>query len=749
MAIDYAAIAKELGGTAVEPLLVETSGLAIFAEDKRAPSVVAPAGYKLLSITLNDARPPDTYYDVTQNAVFTPAAPAPLAQTEIPPTQPIPQVDLAALAAEFGGTAMEEPSTTATGLAGAVTRGLALPAAGAALGAALGAPFAGVGAIPGAIAGAGAATLAGLVGDPIVSSINNLLGTQFTLPTEAMEALLTELGVAEPRTAAERIVQTTTAGASGSIGGIAAGKALEIAGMIPVGKVKGLLEEGSAVTKEVGRLLANTPALQTVVGGTSAAAGGVAKESGAGTVGQIAAQAAGALVPSVPAAVKTLTGQAAKLIAPAGAEIREQLTPVTIEQLRLGYTPPAAPTVRGSLQSIKATVGEKISPQDAATLKKVITQNPDSIDTVNFRVAGTQVVPDNLAANTIKQGWKEGAIASIKAATAKDRQSMTKMLNLFKIGEKNERMRTLNRPSQILGDTVVARIDFLDKANKSSGKAIDRIAQTKLRGQSVNYAPAINKFLDDLSKIGVKVELDANGVAKANLQGSRIEGDAGAEKLLNVVLRRFSKTEAPDALGVHDAKRYLDTQVEYGKRNLNNPLTATAENIVKGLRRNLNKTLGEKFPVYKAANEKYSDTIKALDELQKAAGTQINFDSENANKALGVAMRKLTSNIGTRTNLIDALDQANSTSTKYGLKLDDDIISQVIFINELDRMFGAAAQTSLKGQVAEGALGTGIDIARGRVAQRAFDLLAEGAENLRGINKDNAVKAMEELLNRK
>ena len=111
-------------------------------------------------------------------------------------------------------------------------------------------------------------------------------------------------------------------------------------------------------------------------------------------------------------------------------------------------------------------------------------------------------------------------------------------------------------------------------------------------------------------------------------------------------------------------------------------------------------------------------------------------------------MRKLTSNYGTRSNLIDALDQANNTAKKYGMKIDDDVINQLIFVNELDRMFGAAAQTSLKGQVSE-AMQTGVDIARGNVASRAFELLSQKVENLRGINKENAVKAMEELLKRR
>jgi len=325
---------------------------------------------------------------------------------------------------------------------------------------------------------------------------------------------------------------------------------------------------------------------------------------------------------------------------------------------------------------------------------------------------------------------------------------MRKMLNIFKMGEKSEKFRAMNRPADILGDTVQARVDFLTDANKKAGTAIDNIAQTRLRGQAVNYDPAINSFLDDLSSIGVKVELDENGVAKAILQGSDIQGDKAAQRTLNAVLERLSATNAPDAYGVHTAKRFIDTQVNYGKKNLANPLTAQAERILKNLRRNLNQSLGETFPDYRAANEKYADTITALDDLQRAAGTQIDLESPNANKALGTAMRKLTSNYGTRANLIDSLDQANQVASKYGMKLEDDVVNQLIFANELDRMFGAAAQTSLKGQVAE-AMQTGLDIARGNAAQRAFDLLAEKAQNLRGVNKENAIKAMEEILKRK
>lgn len=211
-------------------------------------------------------------------------------------------MDFEALARQFGGAAAgpapaapetaAPAETTAAGITGAVTRGLALPAAGAALGAAAGAPFAGVGAVPGAIAGAGAATLAGVVGDPIVGAINSLFGTQYTLPTDAMADMLTRIGVPEPRTQAERIVQATAAGAAGAGGTVAAGQALQAAA-------------GAArpVTQQVARMVASQPALQVAGGAGAGLAGQAAQEAGAGSLGQLAATLGGAMAPVGVAAV--------------------------------------------------------------------------------------------------------------------------------------------------------------------------------------------------------------------------------------------------------------------------------------------------------------------------------------------------------------------------------------------------------------------------------------------------------------
>ena len=206
----------------------------------------------------------------------------------VPADSPDLKARVAAIRAGGGAAALEAAATpapaetTLQGLTGAVTRGLAPIAAGATLGAAAGLPLAGVGAIPGAIAGAGAAGLAMTVGDPIVGSINSLLGTKYTLPTQAMEDLLTRLGVPEAKTQAERIVQTTAAGAAGAGGMAAAGKAIQTAA-----------GAAAPVTREVGRMLATQPAAQIAGGAGAGLAGQTAKEMGVGPVGQIAASLLG------------------------------------------------------------------------------------------------------------------------------------------------------------------------------------------------------------------------------------------------------------------------------------------------------------------------------------------------------------------------------------------------------------------------------------------------------------------------
>ncbi len=171
------------------------------------------------------------------------------------------------------------PETTLGGLAGAATRGLAPVALGTAAGAGLGALAGGVGAIPGAAAGAAAGALTQFVGDPVVGAINDAFGTHYTKPTDALSHLLSSIGVAEPRTAAEKVVEQAAQGA---------GAGLATAGLGSV------MSGAPGVTGAIGETLAANPGTQAIASASGSGAGEVAHQSGAGPVGQLLATLGGA-----------------------------------------------------------------------------------------------------------------------------------------------------------------------------------------------------------------------------------------------------------------------------------------------------------------------------------------------------------------------------------------------------------------------------------------------------------------------
>lgn len=176
---------------------------------------------------------------------------------------------------------IDQSGTTPLGMMGAATRGMAPVATGAALGAALGAPTV-VGAVPGAIGGAAIAGGLQLIGDPTVDIVNRVLGTNYQRPTEALEGLLTSIGVAKALSPAERITQSGVAGLTGAAGSLAQAKTLEQLATTPQAKA-------------VAEKLLTQPVQQLAGAVGAGVAGQTAAEMGVGPAGQIAASLAGGM----------------------------------------------------------------------------------------------------------------------------------------------------------------------------------------------------------------------------------------------------------------------------------------------------------------------------------------------------------------------------------------------------------------------------------------------------------------------
>ena len=366
-----------------------------------------------------------------------------------------------------------------------------------------------------------------------------------------------------------------------------------------------------------------------------------------------------------------------------------------------------------------------------------------------------KIEADPFAQESIKQGFDKGTVAAIKGASASTRKKMLDMVNTMERGLNNARYSVLNRASDVIGESLGTRFGVVYKANRGAGKRLDGEAQ-KLRGQQVDVSEPVDNFLNDLESMGIQFDPSTR---KVDFSGSDIEGLSGPQAAVKNIINRMINTKSPDAYDVHRLKKFIDENVTFGKSATG--LGGKTETILKGLRHDLDAMLDTNFPDYNKVNIEYAETRGVIDAFQDAAGKKINLTGPNAEKAVGTLSRRLMSNAQSRANLLNSINDMDKLAKKYSgkgplpvtlddvlnlpnSKFDDDIITQVLFADELDKVFGSSSRTSLQGDIQKAVSTAGR--ATRSPTEAAVDVAGAGLEKLRGINEEGALKAIKDLL---
>lgn len=482
---------------------------------------------------------------------------------------------------------------------------------------------------------------------------------------------------------------------------------------------------------------------------------------------------------------------------PLAATIAEVTPTAALELIGLkgaGAATRAAGQITPAARQVVATAGEAITEAGRAAapiaealfkvqsptkqrIARLIQEGSTDVETAKFRLAapgqpapaqptrlqeflnvgGPRVQTDTMAVNAINQGFDEGVIAAIKGSSQADRLKMQKMVNIMERGKKNKRFAATNRPSDVAGDTLLSRVKAIRQGNKAAGRDIDRIAKS-LKGQQVDILDAVTDFGETLDNLGVRLVSNNKGGFTPDFKLSQLSpGDRGPIK--EVIRQMNIRSEGGvDALDVHKMKRIIDNNVTFGK--VKTGISRDAERALKSFRANLDNALDTNFPAYNQANIKYSETIGALDAIQDVAGRKMDLSGGNADKALGTLLRRTLSNAQSRIRLIDSIDEIESVAKKHGGTADprlpgpglgqDDLLTQVLFVDELDSVFGPVARTSFQGQIDQ-ALKRGVGAVTTMAGAVDIALTAAGkvAEKARGINEAGAFKAIKELLKEK
>ena len=380
-------------------------------------------------------------------------------------------------------------------------------------------------------------------------------------------------------------------------------------------------------------------------------------------------------------------------------------------------------------------------------LGRIIEGDPDA-EVAKYMVDGSGKLKNDAAAKSvIELGVDEGVVAMAKGASESDKAKMLKMLNVHQKGFNNPKYQALNRASDTVGNSIIERFNIVKNANIAARSELDSVAKA-LKTESVDVAPAVDSFIDDLSDMGI--EFNKNTL-KLNYKNSDVQGLKGIQKTINKVIERMADTRPPTAYDVHRMKRFIDEHVTYGKSQ--NGLGGKAEFVIKSLRRNLDGILDENFPEYDRVNTTYAETITAIDRLQEVAGSKIDLDGNSVDAAIGTLSGRILSNAQSRTPVFEAFKLIEDVAKKNGGVFNDDIVTQVVFFDELKKVFGTPAKSSIQGEITKG----GMAVAEDAAAQATMGLPTGSTLGwLKGIIGRNAddidpkrYELLRELLTRK
>ena len=346
-----------------------------------------------------------------------------------------------------------------------------------------------------------------------------------------------------------------------------------------------------------------------------------------------------------------------------------------------------------------------------------------------------KAVKDPLQASAVRQGFDEGMVAMIRQGSPVDRRNMLRSLKIMEEATNNTRFRMTARTTDVAGDSVLGRYNVVKDMNQKAGKGIDEFARANLKNDYVDFNGPINDFKNDLANMQIKIKDNGD----LDFSKSDIQGMTGVENLITRVVGRMKNNRRISAYEVHTFKRFLDTQVTFGKTL--DGLAGDAERIIKSLRRRMDEILDNQYPEYDNLNSTYAESINVLNDFRGIIGRKIDLDGRRANSAVGTAVRAVGSNRNSRVNLLNSLDDLDILSTKYGSRFDDDVLTQAQFTMELDKMFGSKADTSFSGQIGEAVSNVPTTMTGAVTNAGKFAI-----NKLLGVDQARQFKAMEELL---
>ena len=357
------------------------------------------------------------------------------------------------------------------------------------------------------------------------------------------------------------------------------------------------------------------------------------------------------------------------------------------------------------------------------------------------------VIDDEIAKEAIKQGISSGDIMAVKSASHETLEGMKKILREHRRGRANTS--TQSRHTDVVGDSAMDRFMHIrHQANKDRAE-LNQLAENELAGKAINGDTVATAFFDGLAEIGVKVDRSSLP-PKLDFTGSDVVKNPSSRRIIKDTLDLLAEPGRVDALRAHKVKRQLDDLIDFRKKS-SGGISEKGRNFAKAIRAALNQSVRDVSPRYAELNDRMSMSIRAMDDFDSAMGAQIDMFADSANTAVGTNLRKLLSNYAVRGKMLDAVQQLDDAAKELGGEFSDNLYDLTNFAKSMDVNIGTNVRGSFAGET-KTAVAQGVTeaVASPKMAmfRRVADKGAQMYEESRGVNPDNAYRALESLINR-
>ena len=394
----------------------------------------------------------------------------------------------------------------------------------------------------------------------------------------------------------------------------------------------------------------------------------------------------------------------------------------------LGLRKPSKPPVKLD------KAGNVVSGLDERAIN--LRNNPSDVSTAKVKLSDTgRVIKDPIGKAALNQGWSDLTVSGVKSANPATKTSVRRMVDIAKNRGKDISNNIRTRPSDVLGDALYKKYQFLEQSNKSAGKQLDSVARSLgKKGVQVDMSAPMKWLFEKLDESGVSIGPDG----KVDFsQSSLPKSDFGLIKENIGQIQRVLKQEN-NFYNAHKLKQILRrTGLSYEQTVAKKGASPDTQNLFKGLSGKIDEVLDSQSKAYDNANIKFGETAEVLNSVKKVAKDNLFLDS--ADKFLGKTMRRITSNAVSRDGIVDMLDNIDAVTSKYGGKFDEDLFVLQHVAREMDDVIDVAAKTSIQGELGPQAIAQGLERSSvGHLAQA----VEKGAKLIGHKSKEKALNTL-------